>query len=62
MVKAMFSLTVFEILLFERRLVLCSTQRVTGSKRIKILVKNQKSVQRLLEMLEKILSYKLRRF
>ena len=60
--KAMFTVTVFEILLFEGRSALWPAHRVTGSKRVKISVKNQKKVGLLLELFEKWLSYKLRRF
>ena len=35
-VKAIFTLTVFEILLFKGRLVLSPTQRVTGSERVNV--------------------------
>ena len=42
-VKAMFTITVFEILLFEGRSVLSLTQQGTGSERVS--VKNQKNVQ-----------------
>ena len=52
-VKAIFTLTVFEILLFEGRSVLRPAQRVTGSERVKISVKNQKNVRFSLELLEK---------
>ena len=39
--KTMFTLTVFEILLFEGRSVLEPAQRIPGNKRVKYLVKNQ---------------------
>ena len=58
----MFTLTVFEILLFETRSILWPTQQVTGSEKVKISVKNQKNDRLLLELLEKWLSYKLKRF
>ena len=45
-----------------RKLIKYSTQPGTGSKGVKISVKNQKNVWLLLELLEKWLSYKLRRF
>ena len=48
----------FEIMLFQ---VLWPAQRVTGTDRIKISVKNQKNVQLLLELLEKWSPYKVRR-
>ena len=49
----MFTLTVFEILLFEGRSVLGPAQRVPGSERVKFSVKIQKNIQLLLELLEK---------
>ena len=52
-VKAIFTLTVFEILLFEGRLVLALAQRSTVSKRNKISVKNQKKIQRFFKLFEK---------
>ena len=52
-VTIMFTLTVFDILLLERRSVLSPSQRVTERERIKISVKDQKNVQRLLKLLEK---------
>ena len=58
----MFALTVFEILLFEGKSLLSPAQRETGSKRVKVSVKNQKNIWNLLEMLEKWLTYKLRKF
>ena len=60
--KAMFTPTVFEILLFEGRSVLRLAQQVSGSERVKFSVENQKNVRLLLELLDKWLSYKLRRF
>ena len=41
-VKTMFTLTVFEILLFKSRLVFSPAQQGTGSERVKVSVKNQK--------------------
>ena len=58
----MFALTVFEILLFEGKSVLSPAQRETGSEGVKVSVKNQKNIWNLLEMLEKWLTYKLRKF
>ena len=40
MVKAMFILTTFKILLFKGRLILTLSQQGTGSERVKFLVKN----------------------
>ena len=45
-----------------RKLIKYSIQPGTGSKGVKISVKNQKNVRLLLELLEKWLSYRLRRF
>ena len=60
--KAMFTLTIFEIFLFEAKLVLYHTQCGTGSKRVKISVKYQTTLQLLLKLLGKLLTYKVRRF
>ena len=60
--KAMFTLSDFEILLFEARSIPWPAQLVTGSRRVKISVKNQRNVRLLLELLEKSLPYRLRRF
>ena len=49
----MFTLTVFEMLLFETRSLLSHAQRDTGSKMVKFSVKNQKNVRLLLKLLEK---------
>ena len=49
----MFTLTVFEMLLFETRSLLSPAQRDTGSKMVKFSVKNQKNVRLLLKLLEK---------
>ena len=38
------------------------TQQGTGSKKVKVPVKNQKNIRNLLKLLEKWLTYKLRRF
>ena len=43
-VKAVFTVTVFEILLFEGRSVLSPAQRGTGSEKVKVSVKNQKNI------------------
>ena len=59
MVKAMFILTVFEMLLLEGRSVLWPVQGGTESKRVKFTVKN---VRLLFDLLKKRLSYKFRRF
>ena len=53
LVKAIFTLTVFEILLFQGRLVLSPTQQGTGSVRVKVSVKNQTHIRILLKLLEK---------
>ena len=57
----MFTLTVFEILLFKGKLVLSLFQQSTGSEMVKVLVKNQKHI-RTLKLLEKSLTFKLRKF
>ena len=57
-----FALTVFEMLLSEGKSVLSPAQRGTGSEGVKVSVKNQKNIRNLLEMLEKWLTYKLRKF
>ena len=59
LVKTMFTLTVFEILLSQGRSVLWPTQQVIGSKRVKVSVKNQKNIRNLLKLLEQWLIYKL---
>ena len=48
----MFSLTVFEILLFEGRSELLPAQQVARSERVKFSVKNQKNVRHLMELLD----------
>ena len=58
----MFNLTIFEILLSAVSLVLSPTQWGTGSERVTVLVKNQKNIRNLFKLLEKWLTYKLRRF
>ena len=55
----MFALTVFEILLSEGK---SPAQRGTGREGVKVSLKNQKNIRNLLEMLEKWLTYKLRKF
>ena len=59
LVKTMFTLTVFEILLSQGRSVLWPAQQVIGSKRVKVSVKNQKNIRNLLKLLEQWLIYKL---
>ena len=61
-VKAMFTTTIFEMLLFVGKTVLSPTQRDTGSERVNVPVKNQKNLQILLKLLEKWLAYKLMKF
>ena len=58
----MFTVVVFEILLFTGRLVLISIQQDPGSDSVKFSVNNQKTFWAVLELLEKRLPYKLRRF
>ena len=60
--KAIFILTFLETLLSKVRSVLRPSQRGTGSKRVKVSVRNQKNICNLLKLLEKLLTYKLRRF
>ena len=48
----MFTVTIFEILLFGSRSLLGAAQRVPGSERVKLLVKNQKNARLLLELLK----------
>ena len=60
--KAMFTFTTFEIFLFGGRLVLSAAQWGTESERLKISVKNQKTIWLLLKLLEKWLTYKVTRF
>ena len=52
---------VFEILLFKGKLVLSLFQQGTRSEMVKVLVKNQKHI-RTLKLLEKSLTFKLRKF
>ena len=61
--KTVFTLTVFEMLLFESRSILWPAQQVTGKERVKFPVKKtKKNAWLLLELLEKWLHYKHRRF
>ena len=62
LLKARYNCTVFEILLFEGRLVLSHIQRGIESARVKISVKNRKTIWLFLKLLEKWLAYKVRRF
>ena len=50
--KASFTLSVFDILLFKDRLVLGHAKRIAGSERVKLSVKNKEAVQLLLELLQ----------
>ena len=56
--KAVFTLTVFEILLSKGRSVLWPAQLDTGDKRVKVSLKNQKNIGKLLKLLQKWLTYK----
>ena len=60
--KAIFILIFLETLLSEVRSVLRLSQRGIGSKRVKVSVRNLKNIGNLLKLLEKWLTYKLRRF
>ena len=60
--KVIFIVTTFEISLFKGRLILTPSQQGAGSKRVKFFVKKQKKLWSLLQLLEKWLTYKLRRF
>ena len=60
--KAVFIVTTFEISLFKGSLMLTPSQQGAGSKRVTFLLKNQKQLWPLLQLLEKWLTYKLRRF
>ena len=60
--KTMFTITVLDILLLQGRSVLGPAQCIAESERVIFLVKNQKDVRLLLEVLEKRFSYKPRRF
>ena len=61
-VNTIFTLTALETPLSEGRSALGPTQRLLGSGNVKPSVKNPKHVWLLLKLLEKWLSYKLRRF
>ena len=50
-VKAMFTLTIFEILLFEGRGYYHPPSRGTGSKRFSVSIKNQKSIKIFVEII-----------
>ena len=52
-VKAMFTLTAFDILLLKGKLVSSTAQRGTGSEWIEVSVKKQKNILILLKLLEK---------
>ena len=52
-VKAMFTLTIFDILLFKGKSVLSTAHWDTGSEWVKVLVKKQKNILILLKLLEK---------
>ena len=58
----MFTLIAREILLFESRSALSPAQRGTGSERVEVSVKILKNIRILLKLLEKWLTYKLKRF
>ena len=60
--KAMFTLSIYEILLSKVRSVLWPTQQSTGSKSLKVSAKKQKYIANLFHLLEKWLIYKIRRF
>ena len=62
MEKARLILTVLEILLFECRSVLQTTQSGTGNERVKVSAKNQKNIGNILILLEKWMDYKLKWF
>ena len=53
-VKARFFLIVLEILLFEARLVLGLAERITGSERVKISVKNQENCSAFIRIVSKV--------
>ena len=62
LVKAMFTPSVSEILMYEGRSVLTPAQRGTRNERVKVSVKKQKNILNLLKLPEKYLTYKLKRF
>ena len=59
--KAMLTLTIFDIPLFKGSLVLLPTQESTSSKRVKVSLKNQKDTWIFLKQLGKWLTDKFRR-
>ena len=61
-VKAIFTFTVFEILLFKSMSILSLAQWGTGSERVKVSVKNQNNIRILLKWIEKWLTYKIQTF
>ena len=58
----MFTVIVFEILLWKTISVLWPAKWSTGSKRVKVSVENQICIGNLFQLLEKWLNYKIRRF
>ena len=58
----MFTVTVLEILLWKAISVFWPAQWSTGCKRVKVTVENQKCIGNLFELLEKWLTYKIKRF
>ena len=60
--KTMFTITAFEKLLLEVRLLLSPAQRGTGSEKVKFSMKKLKNIRLLLKLLEKWLTFKVRRF
>ena len=58
----MFKHIVSEILLFSSRSVLWLSQWGCGNKRVKVSVKNQNNISKLLKLIEKLLNYKIRKF
>ena len=60
--KTMFTITAFEKLLLEVRLLLSPDQWGTGSEKVKFSMKKLKNIRLLLKLLEKWLTFKVRRF
>ena len=60
--KTMFTITAFEKLLLEVRLLLSPAQWSTGSEKVKFSMKKLKNIRLLLKLLEKWLTFKVRRF
>ena len=60
--KTMFTITAFEKLLLEVRLLLSPAQWGTGSEKVKFSMKKLKNIRLLLKLLEKWLTFKVRRF